>query len=324
MKKILIFFLILVLAGIIVLYKYPSPPKKEVEFGVSFSPAQAEQFGLDWQETYLAILDDLGVKKLRLMAYWDKIEPEQGVYNFSDLDWQIKQATKRKAEIILVIGYRLPRWPECYIPSWAEHKPEAVLSMLETVVKRYQNESAIKYWQVENEPFLWWFGECPKADAKLFDQEILLVRSLDSRPILLTDSGEYSLWLRMSKRADIFGTTMYRKSWLRYFGYIRSPLPANIYRFRANLIKAFFDLQDVIIVELQAEPWPPEYKDIIDLSLEEQEQAMNLDDFQDSIEYAQRAGFDKIYLWGVEWWFWLKQQGDDRIWNEARNLMIND
>jgi len=56
---------------------------------------------------------------LRLVAYWQKIEPEQGKYSFEDLDWQIKEAEKRDIEVILVIGRKVSRWPECHIPEWA-------------------------------------------------------------------------------------------------------------------------------------------------------------------------------------------------------------
>jgi len=31
---------------------------------------------------------------------------------------------------------------------------------------------------------------------------------------------------------------------------------------------------------------------------------------------------DTIYLWGSEWWYWLKEkQNDPKIWEEAKNLI---
>lgn len=77
-------------------------------FGVTFSRFKAEELKLDWRETYLAILDDLKVKHLRLGAYWDDIETQSGQYDFSNLDWQIEEAEKHGAQIILAIGFRLP------------------------------------------------------------------------------------------------------------------------------------------------------------------------------------------------------------------------
>jgi len=35
---------------------------------------------------------------------------------------------------------------------------------------------------------------------------------------------------------------------------------------------------------------------------------MNLEQFKKNIEFAQKTGFDTIYLWGAEWWHWLKRE----------------
>ena len=94
-------------------------------FGVTFSKKYALEMGLDWRAAYLAVLDDLKVKHLRIPAYWDEIESEEGKLNFSDLDWQLAEAERREAWVVLSIGYRLPRWPECHIPDWAKDKPRA-------------------------------------------------------------------------------------------------------------------------------------------------------------------------------------------------------
>lgn len=78
-------------------------------FGVTFSRLATADFGLDWKKTYSDILDDLKVRNLRLAAYWTEIEKGQGQYSFADLDWQVAEAEKRGAKIILAIGQRLPR-----------------------------------------------------------------------------------------------------------------------------------------------------------------------------------------------------------------------
>ena len=38
---------------------------RDLKFGVTFIPRRATELGLNWQETYLEILDDLGAKRLR-------------------------------------------------------------------------------------------------------------------------------------------------------------------------------------------------------------------------------------------------------------------
>ena len=69
-------------------------PAEEITWGVNFSQKQAQNLGLDWKETYSALINDLEVKNIKIASYWDLIEKEEGKYNFEDLDWQIKEAEK--------------------------------------------------------------------------------------------------------------------------------------------------------------------------------------------------------------------------------------
>ncbi|HEX9664532.1 MAG TPA: hypothetical protein VGA49_01780, partial [Patescibacteria group bacterium] len=57
-------------------------PENKIDFGVTFSKAHAQYFDLDWQQLFIDILDDLKIKKLRLSAYWDEIEPVEGQFDF--------------------------------------------------------------------------------------------------------------------------------------------------------------------------------------------------------------------------------------------------
>ena len=77
----------------------------------------------------------------------------------------------------------------------------------------------------------------------------------------------------------------------------------------------------VIITELQGEPWADRPLDQI--SLAEQFQTMNVEIFKDNIEFAQQTGFEQVYLWGAEWWYWLKQQGDPSFWDAAHSVFRN-
>jgi len=132
-----------------------SKEAKNITWGINFSQKHAEGLDLDWKGTYLAILDDLGAKNIKIAVHWDFVEGEEGKYYFSDLDWQIDEAEKRGAEIILVIGMKTPRWPECHIPKWAidlskEDQQKKVLKLVEEIVLRYKEVETVKYWQVEN------------------------------------------------------------------------------------------------------------------------------------------------------------------------------
>ena len=315
--------------------------KDELEYGVTFSKKQAEDLGLDWKKLYIDIFEDLGVKKIRLPAYWDEIEKEKDLFDFEDLDWLIENAEEKEAEVILAVGGRLPRWPECHFPEWVEKldgeststgsTPEGgqaaqekeILDYIDTVVKRYKDKKNIIAWQVENEPFLTHFGQCPKLNRKLLDDEITLVRALDDRPIIVTDSGELSFWIAAAKRADIFGTTMYLHT---YSGnlkrYINYPIAPGFFQFKKNITRLFAKPQDWIVIELQAEPWAS--VPFQDASEEERVKTMNLEKFRNIIEFSSLTGFKEFYLWGVEWWYWERAQGRTEIWNEAKTLFNTD
>jgi len=323
-KMVLLILLVIILFIICYFFIGFSKQAENIIWGVNFSQKHTESLGLNWRETYSAILDDLKARNIKIAVHWDFIEREKGNYYFDDLDWQINEAEKREAEIILVIGMKTPRWPECHEPEWAmalsrEDQQKRVLELIKEIVLRYKDVEAIKYWQVENEPFFS-FGKCPSFDEELLKKEIDLVKSLDpNRLIIISESGEFSFWTRAARAGDIVGTTLYRRIWSKefktYFTHIFTP---TFYRRKAKLIKWIFD-KKVICVELQAEPWGPEL--LYSSPLEEQEKSMDLERFQKNIEFAKKTGFDEFYLWGTEWWYWLKiKHNKPEIWEEAKKL----
>jgi len=321
----MLYFLILLLIVIGFFFIGKPPQAEKIIWGVNFSQKHAEGLGIGWQEVYSALIDDLGAKNIKLATYWDLIEKEEGDYDFTDLDLQIKIAAQKGVKLLLVIGMKSPRWPECHIPEWAkglnkEEQQEKILSLLEQIVLKYQDSSSIAMWQVENEPFFP-FGECPWVDKEFLKKEIEQVKGLDKekRPVVISDSGEGSLWISAAKLGDIVGTTMYRKVWVHQLGiYLTYPLTPNFYWRKAQIIKTFFN-KKVICVELQAEPWGPNL--LYDSPLEEQQKSMDLQKFQEIISFAGKTGLDGFYLWGGEWWYWMKEkQNQPQIWEEAKKL----
>lgn len=291
-------------------------------FGVTFSKKYAAEIGLDWRELYFAILDDLKVKNIRLPIYWDEIEKEPGVFDYSDYDLMISEGAKRQVKFVINIGWRLPRWPECHAPEWTNSEGVTdiqanTLLMLKNTVERYKDNSAILYWQVENEPFLNTFGICPKSDEAFFAKEVTLVKSLDKRQIIVSGPGELNLWRKEAKYGDIFGTTLYRVVWNKVVGYVRYPIPSWFYGFKAWLVGIPADKR--IIAELQAEPWVPQGK-IIYLNQTEADYSFSIGQFKSNLQYALDTKFKKAYLWGVEWWYWQYKYGDKSFWEFARTL----
>lgn len=297
---------------------------ENIIWGINFSQQYAKDLALDYKEVYLALLDDLKARHLRVAFHWQFLEKEEGVYDFSDFDWQVEEAQKRGAKMIPIIGLKTSRWPECHMPEWAkslnkEQQQERILKMIEAIVLKYKNSPAIEFWQVENEPFFG-FGECPWKDDDFVKKEIDLVRSLDkSHKIIVTDSGEGSMWFKTAKIADYVGVTTYRNAWFsEYKKYVEYPLPSVFYNRKLWLIKTLFG-KDVFSLEFQAEPWGP--KPAYALDFDEQKKSMDLNRFLDNIKYARNTDFSRIYLWGGEWMYWAKVRGYEKdIWEEAKKI----
>ncbi|MFH1181222.1 MAG: endo-1,4-beta-xylanase [bacterium] len=302
-------------------------PAKEINWGVNFSQTYAQSLDLDWKKAYSALLDDLKVRDIKLITQWDLIELKENEYDFADLDWQINEAEKRNAKILLVIGIKTGRWPECHEPSWlkirnpkSEIRKSYLLDYIKDIVNRYKDSKAIWAWQVENEPFFS-FGECPWKDKDFLKEEVNLVKSLDlkKRPVVISDSGEFSFWITAARIGDMVGVTMYRKTWFkelkRYISYPFSPV---FYQRKAFYIDKIFG-KKVFVSELQAEPWGQVL--VPDLPLAEQQKTMDLERFRGVVSFAGKTGFDRFYFWGAEWWYWLKEkQNKPEIWDAAKKL----
>jgi hypothetical protein len=320
----IVFLALIALLGYL-FFTLPQVPEK-VTYGVSFSTLNARELELDWRAVYNAVLEEFGARELRIPAYWPELEPAKDQYNWSALDYQLSLARSYDANVVLAVGRRLPRWPECHVPEWAkklswEEQKEEIREYIEAVVERYKDNEAIQYWQVENEPFLSVFASdhCGELDKDFLDEEIALVRSLDERPILVTDSGNLGKWLPAYKRGDAFGTSMYIYFWNPELGQFKTKLPVAFYRLKHRLAEALYGKKPAFLIELSLEPWL--VQPTKDIPLETQLERMNIDKFQEIIAYAGGSSFEMQYLWGAEWWYYLKEKhAHPEFWNTAKSL----
>jgi hypothetical protein len=322
-------FLLVAVAGAYVLYiERHRNDDSTIEYGVTFSTKYAQELGIDWRAAYLASLNDLQIKHYRIPIYWDDIEKVEGSINLQDYQWMLDRAAEHQADVIIVVGERVPRWPECHPPEWAkslstEERQQAEIAMMTNVVTQLRGNSAIREWQVQNEPLLTTFGLCPAPDRDHIRKTIEVVRSLDSsRQIVLTDSGELSTWVQVADLADVLGVSLYRVTWNSIFGYFYYPLPPEYYTYKRRAIDPL--VSDVFLSELQAEPWTPGAF-VTKSPLQEQYHSMNEPRFLRNVDYARRTGFNRIYIWGIEWWWWLKEtHNHNGMWNAAATIFVED
>lgn len=328
-KKILVFIIAVLAASqaisLAVFFYLNRTSVKKAELGVTFSSWHARYLGLDAGAVLAGALEDLKIKNYRIPVYWNISEQKKGKYDFSDVDWQLDKIEKEGGKAFLAIGRRLPRWPECHVPDWAKGLDEktqqaAILKMLVAAVTHFENRAVVVGWQVENEPMLGGYGECPPPDTAFFKKEVDLVRSLDSRQIIITESGELSTWAKAAELADKIGISIYRTVWSPPIGLFTYPLYPAYYRYRAKMLAPF--VEKIFVSELQVEPWG--YTALVYMPISEQKAIMNEKKARQSVKFAKRAGFDEIYLWGVEWWAYLKAQGDSGMWDTIREIVTEN
>lgn len=303
-------------------YQFP----KRITYGVTFSAQYAKYMELDWKRVYIQMLDELKIKRLRLPSYWEEIESATGILNFEDEDFMFSEAKNKGAKVILVVGAVQPRWPECHVPVWVkslslDQRRAKTLQFIKQVVERYKDNEAIEAIQVENEPFLTYFGEsCDRGDGEFLKAEVKLVRGLTQKPIIISDSGELGSWIVPMQVSDIFGTTLYRDVYNPVIGYLTYPALPYFYNLKSQIIQTLFapKNQKTIILELQAEPWIGNRK--LEKNPQKQAQFFPLNKMAGYITFAQKTGFDTQYLWGVEWWYWMAQNGHPQYLEYTKTL----
>jgi hypothetical protein len=325
-----------------------------ITVGTTFSPQQCEYLELDWRETYQAILA-LDFDVIRLGAYWSFIEAEQGIYDFTDLDWQIEQAEKHKTPVILTVGIKAPRWPEYFIPDWVFENTRLrfaatvsknlylqnkALKFIEHVVNRYKGRDIIRYWQVENEALNRFGGKYWRMDKGFLAKEVALVRELDAkdRPVLLT-TATYPNWLLNFISAafthgdpiadnlelgDILGINIYpiigQKFWQRGF-YVWSGREKREIYFSQMLSRVEESGKELWITELQAEPWEPGH---LVYTVSGRPPTGWPESTKLAFQEMRAWGYRTFLLWGAEYWYYQKTRHDNpEWWRMAEEILKN-
>lgn len=324
MRKILRLFLFLL---VVVFLSRTSPPSPKVLSantltGFSFSPSYVEEIGLDPREAYLEILNSFNFKSVRVPVYWNRVYRE-GAYDFSEVDFLVKEAKKRGLEVVLSFGYRNFRWPECYAPphiSAQDHETfeRELFTFNRAVLDHFAPTDLVDVWQVENEPLLHF--RCGRTGFQNPLKAIEQVRYSDAlgRPIMITFGGlELTIlpftW-ELVENADIIGVSFYPRRldplFHRYyvetysFGLLS---PREIWREREFVEgkgRRFW------VTESQVEPWGNDPRTMSPEILKSNWELL--------LSYG---GAERVYLWGVEWWLKEKAEGRPEVFEAAKELL---
>lgn len=295
-----------------------------MQFGVSFSLHRCSELGIDKKRLLAGALTELGFRSFRLMSYWNIHEQTRGSYIFTELDWQMDMVAAYGGNVTLCIGKKQPRWPECHMPDWAKNLQkdawyQALFDYIAAVVHRYKDHPALATWQLENEALLKEFGYCVDQDysRERLQAEYNIVKALDvNHPVIMTLSDSWGFpW--QNPFPDMYAMSLYRITVNKKGAASHSKRPAWFYKLRAVCIESLKN-RPVFIHELQAEPWLE--TTLLDVPLDAQLERMNPAIFQQITGYAYQTGVKRADLWGLEWWYWLKQQGYSDMWEAAREL----
>ena len=272
----------------------PIEPRRSTLLGISFRSPQVAVLGLNARSTLQTLLT-YPFQLIRLGAYWNRMEPEPGIFYPDELDWQIDAAERAGKQIIVCVGpLKTFGYPEFFVPShhlrrpFPEHvliKPSAYPSLLMAatefitrVVERYKHRKGIIAWQLEHEAVdplgvehSW------RLEVSFVENEIEALRKADpTRPIMMNGFLPTSLPVRLSqwwrtrdqgdslavaqRMADIVGIDYYPRHALMTIGSKTLYLDGSKSPWQQGRRKQLFAWtrahgQKLMIAEGQAEPW---------------------------------------------------------------------
>ena len=300
-----------------------------LNFGVTFISDYASFLGTDPKVSFKALRDDMGIHRFRLVTYMSDVEPQRGVYDFSDIDWQLQMISQVHGSATVAIGLRQPRWPECHLASWASGESVAqrnsdVDAFIKATVSHLKQYPVVQSYQLENEYFLGVFGACPASSRTQLINEFNIAKSADPKtPIIMSLANNYFGIPIGQPRPDEFGVSVYKRVFdytvtKRYFEY---PFTPRYYAYRAGLTQMFTG-RESMLHELQVEPWTATGYDIRTAPLSEEYKSMNPKIAASRIQYGINTGFRDIDMWGGEWWYYLKTvRHDPAIWNAVQGAL---
>ena len=157
--------------------------KDELYFGTVYCPyAKSGDAPMELWERDVITMKKMGMNIIRPFVAWDRIEKEEGVYDYTKLDKIFDLAAKHGLKILLNLGGTLTQWGGMYPPRYLVRNPkiheqvktpnapkqfgpvrllcmedpiyvERAKIFLDKTVARYCNHPALGAWSLWNEPF---------------------------------------------------------------------------------------------------------------------------------------------------------------------------
>lgn len=310
-----------------------------MQLGASLSHPHLRGLGID---SLRAIKEfrNLGLTWIRLGCYWNEMEKKEGQFTFDEISRLVEYCGTNNIKAVLTVGMKAPRYPEYYLPDWLSEKLKlkngevitsknktllnATLKFIEKTVNHFRKSPAIEVWQVENEPLDPSGSNGWKIDFSFLQKEVFLVRKTDLRRKILinlwgNELSERGLYRDARKTADIVGLDLYLHQ--PGTGFAKASKYIGPSDTKDKIKKIIDEIKKhnkkVWIAELQAEPWEPD--EIV--TKKKNPPSFLPRHFKENINYGIDLNPDVVLLWGFEYWYWKKTNGDLRYWKEARNII---
>ena len=302
----------------------------------------------DWCASALSrLLTETGARHVRVNVEWSQVEPEEGRFDFGLVDALLAAAEENGAHVLLGVGIKGQRAPEFYIPDWVSKRTtlregevisddpaihDAALAMVAAVVRHVAVSPAVEAWQAENEPYVASARSEGWTLSRQYVTEVVeTIRANDpqARPVSINHAQHWVFdqrWRDALADSDVLAASLYP---FRNYSVLGLHFVANIvefgplgsnYRLQGRLAheagKQFW------ITELQAEPWTDGDARLI--SPENPSPNLSPAKLRTNIDYGRRAGADRLYLWGAEWWLFEEQRYGDSRWMETVRAAVQD
>ncbi len=252
----------------------------------------------------------LGFDYLRICAYWDEIEKNEGEYDWSPLEKILTTCQKNKQAVILTLGVKAPRYPEFYFPDWIKNKnpnskqtQKNILSFITQVVNKFKHLTCIKYYQIENEALDSSGPNRLTIPLQFLTEEISLITALDHKKIIITIWGNQlskkNSLTQLATKADIIGLDLYYQQFIKkILGKSFYTGPTDNQQKIINLLSQY--QQEYWVMELQAEPWEADEQTY----LSKNPKSISPQKIRKFYQKASQLPVTTILFWGFEYWFY--------------------
>ncbi len=293
---------------------------KTKKFGVSLSHKQCKVFNISW-EACIDLAYDLNLKRIRIPIYWNEIAPTiDSKLIFTYIDKQLAYLSKYDFEICLQFGIKSLWWPEFYLPKIQKNHiilmKNYVQKYIKNIVKKYDNNTQIYSYQIENEPLDKSGKKQEVVEFSLLKTEIETLRNITDKKLITTSWSKifHANYKKLMKdlNVDQVGINYYFDA-DRFFEKVYNFIHFHKFKYQLSTLKDY-QKEKLFISELQAMPWT---------KLKIEDPQLEIDFYEKNIKNIINLPLEEFWFWGLEFWQYRKIFFKDMKWEKMIKNLIS-